>query len=146
MCKGPLLKALRRTWGARRNYVVVEDGDRKGYQSNKGKAAKEEVGIRALTLPPRTPSLMPLDYRIWTEVDRVMDKTAPAKTETKDEFVARLQRAGTSLKKGVVEGAIGRFRANFQSIVNAKCYHPKWNWPLPNKKNSIASNKTYPSF
>ncbi len=46
-------KALRRTWGERRSYRVVEDGDTKGYQSNAGKAAKTKAKIASWKLPPR---------------------------------------------------------------------------------------------
>ena len=47
----------------------------------------------------------PLDYRIWTEVDRAMDRTAPTRSETKDAFTARWQCAAKSLKMGVVARA-----------------------------------------
>ena len=62
--EGPLLIALRRTWGQRRTYTIIEDGGRKGNRSRKGIDAKLKVGIKAAVLPPRTPSLMPLDYAI----------------------------------------------------------------------------------
>ena len=39
------------------------------YQSGKGIAAKTEVGIKSMTLSPRTPCWMPLDYAIWHKVD-----------------------------------------------------------------------------
>ena len=45
--EGPLLSALRRTWGQRRTYTIIEDGDRKGNQSRKGIDAKRKVGIKA---------------------------------------------------------------------------------------------------
>jgi hypothetical protein len=64
MYSGPLSAALSRTWGDRRQHTIIEDGDRKGNQSNKGIKAKKDAGIRALTLPPRTPAWMPLDYAI----------------------------------------------------------------------------------
>ena len=52
--KGPLKTALKRKWGERARYTIIEDGDRKGNQSTKGLAAKVEVGIDAMVLPPRT--------------------------------------------------------------------------------------------
>ena len=67
MYSGPMLKALKRTWGAKRSYTIIEDGDRKGNQSNKGKAAKVKSKINAITLPPRSPCWMPLDYAIWSK-------------------------------------------------------------------------------
>ena len=123
--KGPLLTAMRRTWGAKRKYLVVEDGDRKGFQSNKGKAAKAEVGIAPLVLPPRTPSLMPLDYKIWDEIDKLVLQTAPAGNETKEAFLLRLQQCAKTLPRGMVKSAIARFKDNLQAIVDARGYHPK---------------------
>ena len=61
-------QALRHAWGRRASYHIVEDGDRKGNQSKKGIDAKIAAGIRATTLPPRSPSLMPLDNCIWKEI------------------------------------------------------------------------------
>ena len=70
----PALKA----WGDKRRYLVVEDGDRKGnHQSGKGIAAKAKNKIHAMTLPPRTPSLIPLVFSIWAEVWKRMLKSSP---------------------------------------------------------------------
>ncbi len=123
--QGPMLKALRRVWGRRRSYRIVEDGDRKGNQSNKGKAAKHAAGIQAMTLPPRTPCWMPLDYAIWC---RIMDKvleTAPSHTETKKEFLVRLRRCALTLPRTWVAAQIGRMKEQIQGVVDAKGYHPK---------------------
>ena len=35
MYAGPLKAALRRTWGNKKRFTIIEDGDRKGNQSNK---------------------------------------------------------------------------------------------------------------
>ena len=91
MYKGPLLAALKRTWGKKRSYTIVEDGDRKGFQSNKGIAAKAAVGIQSMVLPPRTPSLMPLDASLWKRIDDILTATAPTGTESKKAFINRLQ-------------------------------------------------------
>jgi hypothetical protein len=47
-----------RVWGVgghagahNRTFTIVEDGDRKGFQSTKGKQAKEEMKITPLILP-----------------------------------------------------------------------------------------------
>ena len=103
----------------------MEDGDRKGFQSNKGKEAKSEAGIVPMTLPARTPSLMPLDYKLWAEIDKRMLEDAPAGNESKEAFLQRLERCAKSLPRGMVEDAIGRFRDNLQAIIDAKGYHPK---------------------
>ena len=125
MYKGPLTAALRRAWGLRKSYMIVEDGDRKGYQSNKGKQGKIAAGIKAMVLPPRTPSMMPLDASLWTRIDDRMCKTAPAGVESKAEFLARLEATARALPRGCVAKAIGRTRANILAIIDAKGYHPK---------------------
>jgi hypothetical protein len=123
--KGPLLAALKRTWGARRSYTIVEDGDRKGFQSNKGKEAKKAVGIQAMVLPPRTPSLMPLDASLWKRIDDLVTETAPSGTESKAAFAARLQECAKKLPRGVVKKSIAKTYENIIAILDAKGYHPK---------------------
>ena len=63
-------EALRGTYGQKRQYIVVEDGDTKGYQSSAGKQTKRAEKITSMMLPPRSPGWMPLDYSIWREIDR----------------------------------------------------------------------------
>ena len=124
--KGPLLKALKKAHGERRFYHIVEDGDRKGYQSNKGVAAKKEVKIRSTVLPPRSPSLMPLDASLWTKILARMDKTAPSVgTETKTQFNKRLRQAALRLPKKVVRNAIAKMKPNIKAIVDAQGYIPR---------------------
>ena len=50
---------MRKRYGRKRRFRVVEDGDTKGFQSGKGVAAKQEQKIQSWKLPPRTPSWMP---------------------------------------------------------------------------------------
>ena len=125
MYKGPLIQSLRRTWGPRASYTIVEDGDRKGNQSTKGIAAKQKVGIKAMTLPPRTPSLMPLDYAIWKAIDAKVVDTSPRGTETKAAFLERLRRCAKSLPSGFVKRQIARMKANVKAIVDAQGWCPK---------------------
>ena len=123
---GPLLKALKKAHGDRRFHSIVEDGDRKGYQSNKGIAAKRKAGIRSIVLPPRSPSLMPLDYSLWTRILDRMDKSAPSTgTETKTDFNKRLRQAALRLPKSIVRNAINKMRPNIRAIVTAKGYVPR---------------------
>ena len=74
-----------RKWGRRSRYTIVEDGDRKGNTSGKGIKAKARAKIYAMTLPPRTPSLMPLDYAIWYRIITKVMEDAPEGKETKDQ-------------------------------------------------------------
>ena len=123
--QGPMLKSLRRVWGKKRSFTIVEDGDRKGNQSNKGVNAKKSVHIKAMKLPPRTPCWMPLDYAIW---DRIMKKvldSAPEGRESKKEFLARLKKCAMSLPKSWVAAQIGRMKELIKGVVSAKGYHSK---------------------
>ena len=125
MYAGPLASALKKKWGPKRKYVIVEDGDRKGNQSGKGVAAKEASKIRAMTLPPRTPSWMPLDYAIWHAIEQRMNESAPDHDETKDEYLARLETAALKLPKPYVRKVIGRMHDNIRAVIDAKGYHAK---------------------
>lgn len=114
-----LRPALERSWRKRPAYTIVEDGDRKGNASNKGVAAKIRSKIRALTLPPRTPSLMTLDYPIWQAIVKGVIKTSPKKgtetTETREAFLKRLRGIALSLPKGYVKPVIHRMKDNIQA-------------------------------
>jgi len=125
--KGPMLKALRRTWGHLGKYTIVEDGDRKGNQSGKGKTAKKECHIHSVTLPPRTPCWMPLDYAIWKKVmDKVVSGMPKGEAaESKEEYLKRLKKAAMSLPRGFVANSIKRMKKNIQGVLDAKGYHPK---------------------
>lgn len=112
--EGPIKKALAKFWGPKRHYRIIEDGDRKGNQSGKGLLAKERAKLKAMTLPPRTPSCMPLNYASWEEILRRMDGTAPEGTETKDEYLRRLKRTATSLPKGYVRAVLARMKKEHQ--------------------------------
>lgn len=123
---GPLIQALRRHHPEQGRFLIVEDGDTKGYQSGKGKAAKAEMNIRSMVLPPRSPSLMPLDACLWKAIERKVAATAPERrTETKEQFVARLKRCAKSLPAGTVRKAIARTKECLQGIVDANGWIPK---------------------
>ena len=50
----------------------MEDNDPVGYKSTKGEAAKEELGIQAITYPRHSPDLNPLDFHVWNAVEKKM--------------------------------------------------------------------------
>ena len=122
---GPLATALKKTWGKKRQYTIVEDGDRKGNQSGKGVAAKERAKIRAMTLPPRTPAWMPLDFSIWHALDKKMAETAPGVKETKAGYLARLEKTALSLPRSYVRKVLGSMKRNIQGVIEAGGYHAK---------------------
>ena len=117
--------ALRRTWGKRTRYTIVEDGDRKGNTSGLGIDAKARMRIHAATLPPRTPSLMPLDYSIWHEILQKIASGGPKGVESRHAFLSRLEIAAKSLPKGYISSVIGRMKSNLKALVDARGYTPK---------------------
>ena len=123
--EGPILRALRRAWGPRASYLLLEDGDRKGNQSRKGIEAKRRACIRALTLPPRTPELMPLDAKLWKIIEDRVGAEAPDGTEEKGQFLARLRRVALGLPCAIVRSAIDRTPQVLSAIKDAKGLHPK---------------------
>ena len=125
MYKGPLLKALKKKWGKKRVFTIVEDGDRKGNQSGKGIEAKTEAHIHAMTLPPRTPEWMPLDYAIWTAIDAKMIECEPDGTETRKQYLARLRMCALGLPRKFIRQTIDRMPKNIREVKDAKGYHGK---------------------
>ena len=103
----------------------ASNSSKKGNTSHKGIAAKEDSGILAMTLPPRTPSLMPLDYAIWEAIEDKMVETAPTDREAKKDFLKRLGKCARSLPKGFVARKIKKMKANLQGIIDAKGWHAK---------------------
>ena len=90
-----------------------------------GLKAKESAHIDAMTLPPRTPSWMPLDFSVWAKIEDAMDKTAPEGTEKKGDFIARLARCARSLPRSVVRDALDRMKGNIQGVIDARGYYAK---------------------
>ena len=86
-----LKPALVRAWGKRTRYTIVEDGDRKGNASGLGIAAKARAKIYAMTLPPRTPASMPLDYELWKEIEKRVIDGAQEGAESQADFLHRLR-------------------------------------------------------
>ena len=125
MYEDHLKPALVRSWGERARYTIIEDGDRKGNMSHKGKAAKVRAKIDSTMLPPRTPSLMPLDYSIWQTIVNKMMAGAPKNVETKAHFLKRLENLAKKLPKGYVKTVIGRMRGNVQALIDARGFTPK---------------------
>ena len=113
------------SWAGQEKFTVVEDGDKKGFQSGKGIKAKVTARIISMTLPPRTPSWMPLDYAIWHSVVKKMMENAPEGTESKEDFINRLQHTAKTLPRGYIAKVIGRMKGNIKAVIDAKGYTPK---------------------
>ena len=92
---------------------------------HKRKISKQKHKIKALVLPPRTPSLMPLDYSIWKAVLTKMRKCEPDGRESKADFIARLRRCAKGLSKVYVGRVVGKMKENLKALKAAKGYTPK---------------------
>lgn len=112
--------SLRKRYGDRKVFNVVEDGDTKGFQSNLGRTAKASEKIKSWTIPPRSPGWMPLDYSIWDAIERRLYAEGVSRDETKDEFQNRLRRIALRLPRAYVKSTILKMKANIAATVASK--------------------------
>ena len=129
MYKGPLLKALRKAYpetARTKNprFTVLEDNDPAGYKSSKGIAAKKEAGLVSVVLPKRSPDLNPLDYAIWSAINRAMRKQEKTMRknfrESKEAYMARLRKTALSLPKATVEKAVKQMYNRVRWVIEAQ--------------------------
>jgi hypothetical protein len=113
LCQGP------------QGYRVVEDGDPKGYQSNKGKDAKAAADIVSLKLPPRSPEWMPLDYSLWAEIEKRMLAMTVNGTESKENWIKRLRQTALSLPRSYVKSTIAQMKDRIEATAASKGKHIK---------------------
>lgn len=120
-----LKKALVKKWGDRSSFRIVEDGDRKGFQSHSGKDMKKALKINSWTLPPRTPQWMPLDFSVWNEVEtKVLEKNVRGK-ESVQQYAARVRKVALKLPKDFIRKCLASMRKRIQATVAAKGRHTR---------------------
>ena len=117
--KGPIAKALKAHRGDKAKYLVLEDNDPTGYKSGKAKAAKKDLNIHALDYPRHSPDLNPMDFFVWSEVERRMAKNQPKK-ETQVQYKARLRRVAMAIPEALVRSAVGSIMKRAKLVVEAK--------------------------
>ena len=124
---GPLRAALRRSFPKKRKFMVLEDNDPSGFKSAAGIEAKKSAKIRIFEIPKRSPDLSVMDYAIWKRIQTLMRKQErrwkKSKTETRAQFLARLQRTAKALPSTFVNKAIGNMRVRCQKLYRAKGHH-----------------------
>ena len=125
MYEGGLKPALEKAWPRRRAHVVLEDNDPTGFQSSKGKAAKTAVAITTLSIPKRSPpDLNPMDYSVWSEINRRLRKQERKfpcnKQETRAEYLSRLRRTARNLPSSFIKKAVGDMSRRCQLLLAAK--------------------------
>ena len=115
--------ALRAHYGDLPFFRVVEDGDTKGYQSNKGIKAKQTQKIHSWTLPPHSPGLMPLDYSLWNDIEgRVLAKRR-VEDESLSSFKKRLRMTAKRFPASAIKKCLGKMRENLKTTVDSNGGH-----------------------
>ena len=120
MYKGPIMKTLKRVRGEKDSYLLAEDNDPTGYKSSKALTEKTKLHINTITWPRYSPDLMPLDYFLWEDINRRMDKTAPRGNESAAAFKSRLRRTALSTSTTTVRAAVEGMRKRAKAIWEAK--------------------------
>ena len=115
---------LRRHAPAKAKPVILEDNDPTGYKSTKATLAKRELGWKVLSLPRYSPDLNPLDFFLWTDIEKRMELSAPkARKETLEEFKTRLRKTAMGTSKKFLGKAIGSIKKRMSAIFEADGKH-----------------------
>jgi hypothetical protein len=118
--RGPVIKALKKHVGVKNQYIILEDNDPTVYKSNKGKKAKKDLKIRAIDYPRHSPDLHPLDFFVWSEVERRMALQKQPKNETAAQYKARLRHVALGIPEKVVRQAVLSIKKRAAMVVTAK--------------------------
>jgi len=118
--RGPISRALQRHRGAKDIYRILEDNDPTGYKSRKGLAAKAEEHIQPIAFPRYSPDLNPLDFFLWSEVERRMALKVPKNRESVAAYKVRLRRTAMNIPEDVVRRAVLKMKSKAAEVVEAK--------------------------
>ena len=123
-------KILKKVYPGRAKWTILEDNDPSGFQSKKAIEAKKASGMSVFHIPPRSPDLNVCDYALWAAVTRAMrdeeaswPKGQKRKRETREEYIARLSRAASSLPRSEVEASIADMMRRCRRLYEAKGGH-----------------------
>ena len=116
---GPIYDALVKHRGLKRGYRILEDNDPTGYKSSKALAAKAAKGITTIDFPRYSPELNPLDFSLWDEILRRMNKSEPNGVENLSQYKKRLRLTALRLPERVVRAAVAAIRERAAMVVRA---------------------------
>ena len=123
MYTGPIKAALKRAAPRKRKWRILEDNDPSGFKCKKGLAAKTAAQIESFDIPRRSPALNVCDYALWTKISRRMRATeaqwTPGRTESRKQYLARLQRTAMALSQSFVDASIGGMKRRCRSLYEA---------------------------
>ena len=118
--RGAIAKTLQKVSGDKDKYLVGEDNDRTGYKSGKALEAKREVGIKSVDLPKYSPDLNPLDFYVWSAVEKRMAAAKVKQPESAKKYIARLRRTALKLPEEPLKKAVLSMKSRIQAVYDAK--------------------------
>ena len=122
--KDSVQTAVKKRYGNKRRYCVLEDNDPTGNLSKAAIAAKRKAKLEVLCLPKRSPDLNVLDFAVWGEVERrlrAQERRWPeGKKETRAEFERRLDRLAKALPSSFIDKSIGDLKRRCERLYLAK--------------------------
>ena len=121
--RGPIMKTLTAEHGKKHRYAILEDNDPAGFKANRAKAAKLELGIQPIRFPKYSPDLNPLDFYVWSEIERRMQASRITRVESPAECKARLRRVVRALPREALQKAVQAIYKRAQAVVDAKGGH-----------------------
>ena len=124
--RGPLATTLVAQRGRKRRYMILEDNDPTGYKCGKATAAKKELHIEPVRFPKYSPDLNPLDFYVWSEIERRVLAKPVARVESAKKYKARLRRVALSLPKEAITKALAAVRKRAAAVVAAKGGYVKY--------------------
>ena len=65
MCRGIIMKALKKSRSVKPSYLLDEDNHPSGYKSSMALVERSRLHIRTIDWPRYSPGLMPLDFSLW---------------------------------------------------------------------------------
>ena len=104
------------------NRKIVEDNDPAGYQAICAQVAKRRLGFDVLRLPPRSPELQPLDFSLWSMVERrfVESNARILGTESRAKYLTRLRRTIERIPLNSIRNSIDSMDRRVKTLHSVK--------------------------
>ena len=109
--------------GQKRIWKIAEDNDPAGFKSTAGKRAKKNMGAVAVSLPPYSPDLMPLEFSLWKAVEKAATAKIGNKRMTQKKYKDIVHKCALSLPKKTVRKAVSSMYERIAAIYKNKGGH-----------------------
>ena len=118
MYEGPIQQALARYRPDKSVWRIVEDNDPVGFKSGKAEEAKKNLKMLPVEWPKYSPDLMPLDFSLWTTIEKRALASIGKKRVSAQEYKRVLRQTALSVPaaevKNVVESMRKRIRLCYE--------------------------------